>query len=168
MLPSATRKPAEKSCAVSPLRKRPSYPANSDTDGLTLKFSLFGLAGNAVLHRDPGIVAVADALCVKRAEHKAPVLRRYAETTNAAKSWKKKRRVAARIKASTLGLDIRFVVTNLTGRNAKYLYGTLYCARGQTKNLIKRHKAQLASDRTSYRSALANQVRLIFHTAAYC
>ena len=129
---------------------------------------IFGLAGNAVLHRDPGIVAVADALCVKRAEHKAPVLRRYAETTNAAKSWKKKRRVAARIKASTLGLDIRFVVTNLTGRNAEYLYGTLYCARGQTKNLIKRHKAQLASDRTSYRSALANQVRLIFHTAAYC
>ena len=121
-----------------------------------------------MLHRDPGIVAVADALCVKRAEHKAPVLRLYAETTNAAKSWKKKRRVAARIKASTLGLDIRFVVTNLTGRNAKYLYGTLYCAKGQTKNLIKRHKAQLASDRTSYRSALANQVRLILHTAAYC
>jgi hypothetical protein len=120
-----------------------------------------------VLHRDPAIVTVADALCVKRAEHKAPVLRRYAETTYAARSWQKKRRVAARIEASTLGLDIRFVVTNLTGRNAEYLYDTLYCARGQAENLIKRHKAQLASDRTSCRSALANQVRLILHTAAY-
>jgi hypothetical protein len=33
--------------------------------------------------------------------------------------------------------------------------------------LIKRHKSQLASDRTSCRSALANQMRLILHTAAY-
>jgi hypothetical protein len=133
---------------------------------------IFGLAGNAVLHRDPGIVTVADALCVKRAEHKAPVLRRYAETSYAetsyaAKSWKHERRVAARIEASTLGLDIRFVVTSLAGRNAEYLYDTLYCARGQAENLIKRHKSGLASDRTSCRSALANQVRLILHSAAY-
>ncbi len=43
----------------------------------------------------------------------------------------------------------------------------LYCARGQAENLIKLHKGQLASDRTSCRSPLANQVRLILHTAAY-
>jgi hypothetical protein len=36
-----------------------------------------------------------------------------------------------------------------------------------TENLIKRHKSQLASDRTSCRSPLANQMRLILHTAAY-
>jgi hypothetical protein len=29
------------------------------------------------------------------------------------------------------------------------------------------HKGQLASDRTSCRSPLANQMRLILHTAAY-
>jgi hypothetical protein len=29
------------------------------------------------------------------------------------------------------------------------------------------HKTQLASDRTSCRAALANQVRLVLHTAAY-
>src|ERR1700733_2313300 len=40
-------------------------------------------------------------------------------------------------------------------------------ARGQAENLIKRHKSQLASDRTSCRSPLANQMRLILHTAAY-
>jgi hypothetical protein len=40
-------------------------------------------------------------------------------------------------------------------------------APGQAENLIKRHKSQLASDRTSCRSPLANQMRLILHTAAY-
>ena len=44
---------------------------------------------------------------------------------------------------------------------------TLYCARGQAENLIKLHKAQLASDRTSCRAATANQMRLVLHTAAY-
>ena len=39
--------------------------------------------------------------------------------------------------------------------------------RGQAENLIKRHKGQLASDRTRCRSPLANQMRLILHTAAY-
>jgi hypothetical protein len=35
------------------------------------------------------------------------------------------------------------------------------------ENLIKLHKAQLASDRTSCHSATANQVRLVLHTAAF-
>ena len=35
------------------------------------------------------------------------------------------------------------------------------------ENLIKLHKAQLASDRMSCHSATANQVRLALHTAAY-
>ena len=75
--------------------------------------------------------------------------------------------MAARIEARTQGLDIRYVVTNLEGGSAEWLYDTLYCARGQAENLIKLHKSQLASDRTSCRSALANQVRLVLHTAAY-
>jgi hypothetical protein len=64
-------------------------------------------------------------------------------------------------------LDIRFVVTNLECGSAEWLYDTLYCARGQAENLIKLHKGQLASDRTSCRAPLANQVRLVLHTAAY-
>ena len=39
--------------------------------------------------------------------------------------------------------------------------------REDIENLIKLHKSQLASDRTSCRSPLANQVRLVLHTAAY-
>src|SRR3954452_13719511 len=65
------------------------------------------------------------------------------------------------------GLNTRYVVTNLEGGSAEWLYDTLYCARGQAENLIKLHKSQLACDRTSCRSARANQVRLVLHTAAY-
>ncbi len=126
---------------------------------------IFGLPSNAVLNRL--VELAADDVRVRRAEDQALVLRRYAETHYGAKSWACERRVAARIEASTQGLDIRFVVTNLAKGSAEWLYDTLYCARGQAENLIKLHKGQLASDRTSCRSALANQVRLVLHTAAY-
>ena len=95
------------------------------------------------------------------------VLRRYAEVRYRAGSWSRDRRVVARIGASTLGLDIRFVVTSFTRGHAEWVYDGLYCARGQAENLVKLHKTQLASDRTSCRSPLANQVRLVLHTAAY-
>jgi len=86
---------------------------------------------------------------------------------HAAKSWSRERRAVARIEATALGLDIRFVVTNLEHGSPEWIYDSLYCARGQMENLIKLHKTQLASDRTSCRSAIANQVRLVLHTAAY-
>jgi hypothetical protein len=124
-----------------------------------------GLPGNAVLGRLVEIAA--DDVRVRRAEAQLAAARRYTETRYGAKSWGCERRVAARIEATTQGLDIRYVVTNLEGGSAEWLYDTLYCARGQAENLIKLHKSQLASDRTSCRSALANQVRLVLHTAAY-
>ena len=94
-------------------------------------------------------------------------MRGYAETRHKAKSWDRERRAVARIEATELGLDIRFVATSLNVGSAEWVYDSLYCARGQAENLIKLHKTQLASDRTSCRSALANQVRLVLHTAAY-
>ncbi len=94
-------------------------------------------------------------------------LRGFTETRYRAKSWKRERRACARIEATTRGLDIRYVVTNLEAGSAEHIYEILYCARGQAENLIKLHKSQLASDRTRCRSPLANQVRLILHTAAY-
>ena len=44
----------------------------------------------------------------------------------------------------------RFVVTNVEYGAAEWIYAALYCARGQAENLIKLHKTQLASDRTSF------------------
>jgi hypothetical protein len=126
---------------------------------------VFGLAGNVVLRHL--VEPAADDVRVRRAEAGAAVIRRYTETWYGAKSWHVDRRIAARIEATTQGLDIRYVVTSLTHGSAEWLYDSLYCARGQAENLIKLHKGQLASDRTSCRSPLANQVRLVLHTAAY-
>jgi len=92
------------------------------------------------------------------------MVRDYAATRYAAKSWSRARRVVARIEATRKG---HYIVTNITYGTPAWLYANLYCARGQAENLIKRLKSQLASDRTSCRSPLANQMRLILHTAAY-
>jgi hypothetical protein len=110
---------------------------------------------------------VADDIRTRRAIENLPVLRGYTETRHQAKSWDRERRAVARIEATTLGLDIRFVVTSLDVGSAEWIYDSLYYARGQAENLIKLNKTQLASDRTSCRSALANQVRLVLYTAAY-
>jgi hypothetical protein len=126
---------------------------------------ILGLPGNAVLRAL--IEPAADETRVRRAVTGAAAVRRYTEVRYGARSWRCQRRVAARIEATPKGLDIRTVVTNLGSGTAEWLYDTLYCARGQAENLIKLHKSQLASDRTSCRSPLANQVRLVLHTAAY-
>jgi len=126
---------------------------------------IFGLPGNAVLDRL--VDEAADDIRTRRALDQKPCLRGFAETSYRAKSWNTDRRAVARIEATTKGLDIRFVVTSFKTGSAEHIYETLYCARGQAENLIKLHKAQLASDRTSCRSPLANQMRLILHTAAY-
>jgi len=126
---------------------------------------VFGLPGNAVLGR--AVDETADDIRTRRALDQNSSVPAITETNYQAKSWKTDRRACARIEATTKGLDIRFVVTNIKTGSAEYIYQTLYCARGQAENLIKLHKAQLASDRTSCRSPLANQMRLILHTAAY-
>ena len=133
-------------------------------DGNGVDF-VFGLPGNAVLDRR--VDETADDIRTRRALDQKPCLRGFAETDYRAKSWNKERRACARIEATTKGLDIRFVITSIQAGSAEHIYETLYCTRGQAENLIKLHKAQLASDRTSCRSPLANQMRLILHTAAY-
>ena len=126
---------------------------------------VFGLPGSKPLAKK--IDEAADAVRTERALSNKPVVRGYAETRHKAKSWSRERRAVARIEATPLGLDTRFVVTNVEYGAAEWIYAALYCARGQAENLIKLHKTQLASDRTSCRSAIANQVRLALHTAAY-
>jgi Transposase DDE domain group 1 len=150
---------------------------------------IFGLSGNAVL--DHMVEPLADAVRAQRAEAQAKLMalrraeppvdaarlhraeaqanavRHHTEVSYGAKSWGCQRRVGARIEATPKRLDIRYVVTNQAGGSAEWLYETLYCARGQMENFIKLHKTQLASDRTSCHSPLANQVRLVLHTSAY-
>ena len=134
---------------------------------------IFGLAGNRALHALA--YEVADDLKVRRAEAGADRMRTFADFAYAAHSWRgtragrtmsRERRVVARLEATARGFDARYIVTSLAGE-ARHLYEDIYCARGQAENLIKLHKGQLASDCTSCRSPLANQLRLVLHTGAY-
>lgn len=138
---------------------------------------IFGLPGNSVLHAM--VAETADHLRFWHAQSDAPKSRCYKALWYKASSWRAARRVIARIEASMhpdptpddphgmrQEIDIRYVVTSLND-DAERLYEGVYCQRGQMENLIKLHKAQLASDRTSCHSATANQVRLTLHTAAF-
>lgn len=125
---------------------------------------ILGLPGNARLKE------IAHPWCEDAATRRAiggkGKVRRFQTTFWAAKSWSRERRVIARVEATALGADVRFVVTNLEGRS-KHLYEKVYCARGCMENLIKEHKLYTKSDRTSCHRWEANQFRLLLHTAAY-
>jgi hypothetical protein len=125
---------------------------------------VLGLAGNKVLLAR--VAGLAEEAALGRVGGEAGKVRRYGELRYAARTWGTERRVIARVEASDRGTDSRFVVTNLRG-TPRWLYGVIYCARGQAENLIKAHKRHLASDRTSCTKAAANQFRLVLHTAAY-
>src|SRR5271169_2756441 len=61
-----------------------------------------------------------DDIRTRRAIENLPVLRGYTETRHKAKSWDRERRTVARIEATMLGLDIRFVVTSLDVGSAEW------------------------------------------------
>ena len=96
---------------------------------------IFGLAEKQPLKAK--VQDAADAVRTERAEKNADAVRGFTETMYAAKSWSIERRVAARIEATPLGLDIRYVVTSIKTGSPEQLYAELYCARGQVENLIK-------------------------------
>ena len=138
---------------------------------------IFGFPGNSVL--DAEVAETSDHLSFWHALSEEPKLRCYKALWYKAGSWSRPRLVIARIEASILPaptpedptamrqeIDIRYVVTSLDG-DPERLYEGVYCQRGQAENLIKLHKTQLSSDRTSCHSATANQVRLALHTAAF-
>jgi len=125
---------------------------------------ILGLPGNARL-KELSHPWCEDA-ATRRALGGKDKVRRFFQSSYGAKSWNKERRVIARVEATALGADVRFVVTNLEGRS-KHLYEKVYCARGCMENLIKEHKLYTKSDRTSCHRWEANQFRLLLHTAAY-
>ena len=88
-------------------------------------------------------------------------------SSTAPQSWSRVERIIARVEVGAEGPDARFVVTNLSKRNARALYEDVYCRRGQAENHIKSWKTHLAADRTSCTKATANQFRLFLHAGAY-
>ena len=126
---------------------------------------IFGLAGNKRL----AMISAEwrDDVATRRALGGKDKVRRFFQTRYGAKSWRTERRIVARVEATTLGSDVRFIVTNIADGRAKHLYEKVYSARGRMENLIKEHKLYLRSDRTSCHRWEANQFRLYLHTAAY-
>jgi hypothetical protein len=138
---------------------------------------IFGFQGNSGL--DARVAGDAETVLLRHAASERDKVRACVDFQHAPKGWpksvKEERRFVARIEVSfqetksghlTQATDIRYCVTSLKG-DPDHLFEKVYCARGQAENLIKLHKAQLASDRTSCHNATANQVRLVLHTAAY-
>lgn len=85
------------------------------------------------------------------------------------KSWSRSRRVVAKAEHLTKGANPRFVVTSLAADecDARTLYETRYCARGEMENRIKEQQLCLFADRTSCKTMRANQLRLLLSTVAY-
>lgn len=80
-------------------------------------------------------------------------------------SWQSERRVIYKAEVMEEGTNTRFVVTNKADEPYK-LYDR-YTDRGEAENKIKDFKLALKSDRTSCHRFLANQFRLLLHSAAY-
>ena len=77
---------------------------------------VFGLAGTKPLAKK--VEDQADAIRTERAVEDKDVVRGFAETKHRAGSWTTSRRVVARIEATRLGCDRRFVVTNIKDRQS--------------------------------------------------
>jgi hypothetical protein len=84
-----------------------------------------------------------------------------------AESLDQPRRIIAKMEYTRLGANQRFVVTNLS-RNPQFVYDDIYVLRGDAENRIKELKLEIKADRLSCHRFLANQFRLLLHTAAYC
>ena len=126
-----------------------------------------GTASNAVLTRYCEEARTVARLCSGLTDGTEHV---HGETRDAAKSWKRERRVI--IKAEVVKADgkeardnPRFVVTNMK-QSARWLCEEAYCQRGDVENRIKQLKA-LDVDRTSCMNFWANQLRLLVAAAAY-
>ena len=124
---------------------------------------ILGLPGNATL---AAMAAPWRQQCENHRKTSRPVVRRFHQFQYGAGSWARKETVIARVEATALGSDARFVVTNLPGR-AKHLYERVYCARGKMENLIKDMKLYTRSDKTACHRWEANQFRLFLHMGAY-
>lgn len=128
---------------------------------------VLGLARNKRLQR-----ALGQAMEEARAAHErtGKPARRFRDLRyRTRKSWSRERRVIGKAEYLPGKANPRFVVTNLTPRqaSAKRLYEELYCARGDMENRIKEQQLGLFADRTSSATLRANQLRLYFSSFAY-
>jgi hypothetical protein len=104
--------------------------------------------------------------CAWRRTRMKPTVRRFHQLPYRAREWSRSRKLVARVEATALGTDVRFIVTSLEGRG-KTLYEKVFCARGNAEHLIKDMKRFTRSDKTACSRWQANQFRLFLHVGAY-
>lgn len=123
-----------------------------------------GLSGNKKLHE---LAATTIESAQREFKQYGKPVKRYHSFMYQAGSWETSQKVVVKVEVSSLGTNIRYVVTNLVQIRAKELYEKGYCARGAMELRIKEHKLYLKSDRSSCNSFYANQFRLFLHSIAY-
>jgi hypothetical protein len=101
------------------------------------------------------IAAPWRAQCDLRRSKWMPTVRRFHQLPYRAREWSRSRKLVARVEATALGTDVRFIVTSLEGRG-KTLYEKVFCARGNAENLIKDMKRFTRSEQDGV-IALAGQ-----------
>ena len=131
---------------------------------------IFGFSCNVKLQAlaEPTKLRACDLwVSVQTQEFVPHAVRLFDEFIYQARTWKKAWRVLLKAEVMAAGENTRFVVTSLSGLDAGTLYEEVYCARGNAENFIKHFKNDLACDRTSCTTFLANCMRLQMHAAAY-
>jgi hypothetical protein len=140
-------------------------------DDVNMDF-IFGMPANKVINRlaEP-LMQKARAVHACRQSHaKGEAVsntRLFGEFEYAAGSWPQPFRMIQKAEVMNLGDNPRFVVTSLDLPSPQIAYTQLYCSRGNAERYIKELKNDLACDRTSDSSFLANCMRLITSCAAY-
>lgn len=123
-----------------------------------------GLAGNAVLNRQAEVTIKS---AERQFEQYGTPVKMYHSFDYKAQAWNYAQRVVVKVEVSSMGTNVRYIVSNIRNVRTKALYEQGYCARGAAELRIKEHKTYLRSDRMSCSSFLANQFRLFLHSAAY-
>ena len=106
------------------------------------------------------------AEAVRRYEETGTKVRVFTEFEYQAETWTHSRRVIGKAEKMAEGENLRFIVTNIEDLDPEATYDH-YTERGQSENFIKDLKNAMFADRLSCSAFMANQFRLLLHTAAY-
>jgi hypothetical protein len=127
-----------------------------------LRYVIGFITNNRVLEKTAPLLEKAQRQYQETGEKQ----RRFTSFSYQAESWDQPRRIIAKVEYTYLGANQRFVVTNLV-RSPQFVYDDIYVLRDDVENRIKELKLELKGDRLNCHRFLANQFRLLLHTAAY-
>ena len=128
---------------------------------------VFGLTGTPALAKK--VDGTADAVRTERAVADKAAVRDYTQARHRAGTWGRERRAVARIEATKLGLDIRYVVHQHRNRNAPVALRHAHAHRAAKPGEPDQAAQRPSSPQPARPAAppVANQVRLALRTAAY-